>query len=230
MKSPFPLGAARRVSYRAVLVSGWLVITSIGAFASGGAKTAPTPASKPRPAARLVATTSARERRPAAVQPRARLVTATRVATIGASAPASAAPAAVAVLASSEEQRVFDLVNEERRARGERPLMWDGELCRLARLHAQDMARHGFVGHTGRDGRDMGDRAAAMGIRGWRALGENVAYNQGFDDPAAFAVERWMLSNKHRENILNAGFTHSGLGVAKGPDGRVYFTQVFISR
>ena len=229
MKSPFPLGAARRVSYRAVLFSGWLVMTSIGAFASGGAKTTPTPASTPRPVARLVSTTSARERRPAPVQPRARLVTATRVATIG-PAHASAAPAAVAVLASSEEQRVFDLVNEERRARGEKPLVWDGELCRLARVHAQEMARHGFIAHTGRDGRDTAERAAAMGIRGWQALGENIAYNQGFDDPAAFAVERWMLSNKHRENILNGYFTHSGLGVAKGPDGRVYFTQVFVSR
>ena len=25
-------------------------------------------------------------------------------------------------------------------------------------------------------------------------LGENIAYNQGYDDPGAFAVERWMLS------------------------------------
>ena len=69
-----------------------------------------------------------------------------------------------------------------------------------------------------------------MGLRGWKALGENIAYNQGYSDPTAFAVERWMVSEKHRENILNGEFTHAGIGIAHASDGRVFFTQVFMER
>lgn len=131
--------------------------------------------------------------------------------------------------ASSLERRAFDLVNSERRQRGETPLQWDAELSQLARQHSLNMARSGALGHTGPDGRDMADRARAMGIRGWRVLGENVAFNQGFNDPSAFAVERWMGSSKHRANILNGLFTRTGIGVARAADGSIYFTQVFVN-
>jgi uncharacterized protein YkwD len=131
--------------------------------------------------------------------------------------------------ASSLERRAFDLINAERRQRGESPLQWDAELSQLARQHSLNMARSGALGHTGPDGRDMAERARAMGIRGWRVLGENVAYNQGFDDPSAFAVERWMGSSKHRANILNRQFTRTGIGVARAADGSIYFTQVFVN-
>ena len=73
-------------------------------------------------------------------------------------------------------------------------------------------------------------RASETGVTGWSAIAENIAYNAGYDDPAAFAVERWLLSTKHRENILRDEFTHSGIGVARAADGRVYFTQVFVTR
>lgn len=131
--------------------------------------------------------------------------------------------------ASSLERRAFELVNAERRSRGESPLQWDGELSQLARQHSLNMARSGALGHTGSDGRGMADRARAAGIRGWRALGENVAFNQGFNDPSAFAVERWMGSSKHRANILNRQFTRTGIGVARAADGSIYFTQVFMN-
>jgi uncharacterized protein YkwD len=75
----------------------------------------------------------------------------------------------------------------------------------------------------------MVNRARAQGIRGWKALGENIAYNQGYDDPAGFVAERWMISHKHRENLLNARWTRSAIGVAIAQDGRVFFTQVFIA-
>ena len=131
--------------------------------------------------------------------------------------------------ASSLERRAFDLINSERRSRGESSLVWDAELSRLARQHSFEMARTGFLGHSGADGRSMADRARAQGIRGWRVLGENVAYNQGYNDPSGFAVQRWMGSSKHRANILNGQFTRTGIGVARAADGSIYFTQVFMN-
>ena len=139
-----------------------------------------------------------------------------------------AVPAATA--ATQSEGRLLDLINEERRAHGRRPLVWDGALTRMARYHSENMSRQGFINHVDRDGLDLQGRATLLSVRGWRTLAENIAYNQGYDDPESFAVERWMKSDKHRANILNGEFTHAGLGVARGADGRIYFTQVFMER
>lgn len=188
----------------------------------------------PKPSARPVARLLSTSRYEAPQRERARAVAAYRnnaaaVPVRLAAARVAPAPAAVAS-ATSSERRVFELINEERRARGRRPLAWDGELTRMARYHSQNMARQDFFSHVDRDGLDMSGRAQLLGVKGWRALAENVAYNQGYDDPESFAVERWMISHKHRDNILNGEFTHAGLGVARASDGRVYFTQVFVKR
>lgn len=130
---------------------------------------------------------------------------------------------------STLERRAFDLINTQRRTRGQQPLAWDAELSRLARQHSENMARKDFFNHSTPSGQTMVDRARAQGVRGWSALGENIAYNQGYDDPAGFVAERWMVSSKHRDNLLNARWTRSAIGVAVASDGRVFFTQVFIA-
>ena len=127
------------------------------------------------------------------------------------------------------ERKAFDLINSERSRKGLSPLVWDGELCQVARLHSSNMGRLNFFNHEGPDGTDLLDRISASGIR-WKSLGENIAYNQGFDDPAGSAVDQWMHSPKHRSNILRDGFTHSAIGIVSTADGRVYLTQVFITR
>jgi uncharacterized protein YkwD len=144
------------------------------------------------------------------------------------STPVERVPSASVKNVAGLERRAFDLINAQRRARGQQPLAWDGELARLARSHSENMAQSDFFNHNAPGGMTMVQRARAQGVRGWKALGENIAYNQGYDDPAAFVAERWMVSYKHRENLLNSRWTRSAVGVAIAPDGRVFFTQVFI--
>jgi uncharacterized protein YkwD len=203
---------------RALFIAILAVSTGVSASATGGTK------NPSKPVARLISTT--RHEAPARPE-RARQVA--RVAQPG-GARYVRASAAVVASASNDERRAFDLINAERRARGRQPLAWDGSLTRVARYHSENMARQGFFNHVDRSGSDIRERASAHGVGGWKALGENIAYNQGYDDPAGFAVERWMTSSKHRENILNGEFTHAGLGVARTADGRVFFTQVFMKR
>lgn len=74
------------------------------------------------------------------------------------------------------------------------------------------------------------DRAEAFGINKWRAIGENIAFLQGYDNPAVIAVEKWMQSPSHKKNVLNANWSESGVGVVVTPDGAYYFTQVFLLR
>ena len=219
----FPLNVINKGLYRALSLSACLLLVACAAFATGNPKTA-APA---RPVARLVSTS--RQEVPA--RSRARILAIPGM--LPASTRSSSSrvrPAAVVVTATSDERRAFDLINAERRAHGHKPLIWDGELTHMARFHSENMARQNFFNHVDKDGLSTAGRADALGVQGWRALGENIAYNQGYDDPVAFAVERWMRSDKHRDNILSSEFTHAGLGVARAADGRVFFTQVFVTR
>lgn len=221
----FPLNVAGKGACRVGLLFVWSVVSGLVAFGNGGTNPPPPPPLKPsaRPVARLISSSDSN----VVSRTRTRLIASTRV---GSATSVSPAPVAVGVSATGEENRLIDLINAQRRARGESALVLDGELMRIARLHSQNMARSGVLDHVGTDGLDVVGRARAVGMRGWSALGENIAYNQNFDDPAAFAVERWMLSSKHRDNILDSMFTHTGLGVARSADGRVFFTQVFMTR
>ena len=133
------------------------------------------------------------------------------------------------VAASSLERQAFNAINSERAKKGLSPLIWDGELCRVARRHSESMGRLNFFDHQGPDGTNLLDRVTASGIN-WKSLGENIAYNQGQDDPTGIAIDQWMHSPKHRANILRGNFTHSAIGIARTSDGRVYLTQVFITR
>lgn len=221
----FPRAARARSSQRTAILVCALALLSASAHANGRDNTPKNPprtAEQPRPVARLISSSSY------GTPARARVVS--RVATPSASYASSPSPAAVVVAATGDERRAFELINSERQRRGLRPLVMDGSLTRLARYHSENMARGGYLSHTDRQGRDLRGRADELGLRNWKAIAENIAYNQGYKDPTAFAVERWMVSEKHRENIVSDEYTHAGVGVVRAQDGTYYFTQVFMRR
>ena len=76
----------------------------------------------------------------------------------------------------------------------------------------------------------VNDRADSLGFSKWRSIGENIAYNRGYDKPAEFACERWMQSESHRENILDRRWKEAAIGVSITEEGTFYFTQVFVLR
>jgi uncharacterized protein YkwD len=190
---------------------------------------------KARPVARLVATFESESKAPAnaASPPKQSFPSAANLKTNKDVAPPPEAGAAEAVLSAETadmERRVFALVNEVRAKQGLPLLAWDEKLAQLARDHSANMARTRFFNHVDPQGRDTMRRAREAGVKDWRALSENIAYNKGFDQPAEFAVERWLVSPKHHENMAQPLFTQTGIGVAKAADGRFYFTQVFLGR
>ena len=128
------------------------------------------------------------------------------------------------------ERRAFEQTNAARIQHGLPPFVWDSDVCRMARIHSENMSRQGFLSHVTPDGLGLRDRIRAVGIEKFIVLGENIAYNQGYDDPGAFAVERWMLSFKHRANILSPEFRAMAIGSFVAADGAVYLTQTFITR
>lgn len=132
--------------------------------------------------------------------------------------------------ANEIERRAFESTNVARVRNGLPPLVWSAALCQVARSHSESMVRRGYFDHESPDGERLRDRVRAVGIVHFRVLGENIAYNQGYDDPGAFAVERWMISPGHRANILSNEFEQAAVGSFIAQDGTVYLTQVFIKR
>ena len=174
-----------------------------------------TQTSEGRPVARLVSTSADSSR------PR-------RIADIRTSAGVSSIAPSLAD-ANAIERRAFEQTNAARAQHGLQPFVWDPALCLLARSHSADMAQLGYFSHATPDGQRLKERARAAGIR-YQVIAENIAYNMGYDDPGAFAVERWMTSPGHRANILYAGFTSMAVGTFVAPDGSVFLTQTFITR
>lgn len=124
---------------------------------------------------------------------------------------------------TSFEAEVVRLVNEHRAANGLKPLTRDWELSRVARYKSQDMKDNKYFSHTSPVYGSPFQMMKSFGIT-YRTAGENIARGQA--TPAA-VVNAWMNSSGHRANILNASFTHIGVGYVA--DGK-YWTQMFIGK
>jgi uncharacterized protein YkwD len=136
--------------------------------------------------------------------------------------------------AGAISRRVLALTNEARsrpRRCGEKvfpavpPLTLNDALDRAALEHSQDMAKHGYMDHSGRDGSTPADRITHAGYK-WRMVGENLA--SGVMTPEE-AVEGWLQSPHHCENLMTPRFTEMGVAFAVNPatDAGVYWTQTF---
>ena len=125
------------------------------------------------------------------------------------------------------ENRVLELANRERRARGLRSLAWDERLAEQARLHSRRMVEAGFFGHHDPKRGPLGSRVPASQSR--PAVAENLHRSYGYGDPAEVAVQGWMGSAGHRSNLLNARFTVTGIGAVRARDGAWFVTQIFAS-
>ena len=86
-----------------------------------------------------------------------------------------------------------------------------------------------FFAHRDPQFGDVAQRLTRAGIP-WTACAENVHEQQGYANPAEVAVRGWMGSAGHRKNLLDPRYTLTGIGVAAGPGGRYYFTQIFTRR
>ena len=127
------------------------------------------------------------------------------------------------------EKNCFDQVNSMRTEKGLPLLAWADDLMAVARGHSADMGKRDFFDHTNPDGKDPFDRMSAAGIN-YTMAAENIAYNQGYGDPSTVAADGWRKSSGHYHNIMTPEYTESAIGIAVTPDGKYFFTQVFIKR
>lgn len=124
---------------------------------------------------------------------------------------------------SAFEQQVLDLTNAERAKYGVPALKLDTELSKVAREKSNDMKSKGYFDHNSPTYGSPFDMIKQFGIS-YKTAGENIAMGQRSPQEV---VTAWMNSEGHRKNILNANFTH--LGVGHVADGN-YWTQMFIGK
>ncbi|MCD8351739.1 MAG: CAP domain-containing protein [Planctomycetaceae bacterium] len=120
----------------------------------------------------------------------------------------------------------FRLVNDERARRGMQILRRRADLDAVAYTHARDLMRMNKLDHTSSDGRQLEHRLAKLD---WEWAGENLARNKGYASPAAEAVQGWIASPRHYENMFRPDYSQTGMAALYDPDsGFTYFVQVFI--
>jgi len=116
----------------------------------------------------------------------------------------------------NEVIKAYQLVNDERAEAGLDPLEGEAALENVAAVRAQEASVS--FSHTRPNGKQWNSvNSAIMG-------GENLAY--GFDD-ASSAVNAWMNSPLHKENILWPEFTTMGISIYETDDGTCYWSQEF---
>ncbi|MDQ0273710.1 CAP domain-containing protein [Cytobacillus purgationiresistens] len=124
---------------------------------------------------------------------------------------------------SAFEQEVLKLTNQERAKNGVPALKLDVELSKVAREKSRDMQAKGYFDHNSPTYGSPFDMMKQFGIS-YSSAGENIAMGQRSPQEV---VTGWMNSQGHRENILNAKYTHLGVGHVESGN---YWTQMFIGK
>ena len=119
------------------------------------------------------------------------------------------------------ESEILRLVNLHRHSMGLTPVQMNTLESTVARLHSQNMASGKTpFGHGG-----FNDRAAYLNKKMGpiTLVAENVASGQM---SAREVVDGWLHSPGHRRNI-EGNFKLTGIGLARGSNGMIYYTQIF---
>jgi uncharacterized protein YkwD len=133
----------------------------------------------------------------------------------------AAAPTGGGSTAQKLTNDLFARLNAERQARGLAALKWDGDLARVASDWSAQMASSGNFSH-----RDLGSASGLPGMAKFSALGENIAWVEGYPSMGTQLHVGWMRSEGHRANMLQRGFDSVGIGVVCS-GGRAWATQNF---
>lgn len=125
------------------------------------------------------------------------------------------------------ETETHELVNEHRRSERLPPLDYSRPIAAIARRHSEAMA--GGQIPFGHEGFETRRRRISRSIP-LEGIAENVGVNTAAARQAArMTVSGWLGSAGHRENI-EGDYDATGIGIARGPRGAWYCTQIFVKR
>ena len=140
----------------------------------------------------------------------------------------SAPPPVRASAATDAESLIVDLINQDRKAIGLRPLRRHSDLAAIAGTRASRMASNNVLNHT--IGGDLGAQLDAYDVV-WYSYGEAIGYSsRAWADAAARQLyATWMASDPHRALFRSAKFNYIGVGLALRTSNSRTFGAVVLS-
>jgi uncharacterized protein YkwD len=128
----------------------------------------------------------------------------------------SASPPADPYLAA-----MYNAINRDRANAGVPGLVNSPKLGNLAGSWSWQMSQDGWLRHQ-----NLSAILYGPDFEAFYTLGENIIVAPGHYTPEQLEAA-WMASAPHRANILSRGFNVVGVGMSRGPDGRIWATVDF---
>lgn len=125
---------------------------------------------------------------------------------------------------TDEEEETLRLINEYRKENGLKELKAVSKLQEVAKLKANDLVQNEYFSHTSEVLGTPFEMLEDNGIDYIKA-GENLAGNKNPER----AVNAWINSPSHRDNILKAEYEYTGICVIDSPMYGKVFVQLFIT-
>lgn len=127
------------------------------------------------------------------------------------------------VQSTESEELVLKLINKQRKENGMAELKFDNRLMQIAKLKAFDMIDENYISHNSDRYGNIFNMLKVNNIE-YKLAGENIARNAN----ETRAVEAWMNSTTHKENILEDRYEYTGICVVKDKEYGYIFVQVFM--
>src|SRR3990172_992889 len=108
--------------------------------------------------------------------------------------------------------QIITLTNKRRTEAGLSPLTYNPALTSAAKAKGDHILAYDYWAHVASDGTEPWSFFISAGYK-YRYAGENLA--RDFSDPNS-AVEAWMASPSHRDNMLSSKYKDIGVAVVEG--------------
>lgn len=134
-----------------------------------------------------------------------------------------------------QEQKLMELINQERKEQVMSPVKWDESLARAARYHANDMAKQDYLSN---DSYDRIDDQLVFVIEASTRIDQFHSKNRVYDQSitagalsAESALLEWIGDEDAYDNIFNEENKSVGIGIAHDPNSTYgYYWVIVVSR
>lgn len=122
-------------------------------------------------------------------------------------------------------ERLFELCNQARVDKGLSPLVLDKNICKVANTRCNE--QFSLLGHARPNGEKFYTAFYEHGLR-FSSYGENIVIiRNSVESFEQRALDLWLNSDSHRENLLNPKWKYGGISVLISEEGYYYAVQLF---
>lgn len=125
--------------------------------------------------------------------------------------------------ATAQEQKMLNLLNQDRARNGLSALPLDSQLSAIARAKSQEMMEKGYFSHESPTWGKAASMLTAFGYA-YNGVGENIAHHATVEKAEA----AFLSSSAHRIIMMGSQWKKVGIGVCTDKNGYVYVTELFV--